>query len=34
MYCNFYAVSSNVLDVISIFVSDIMVMYIVYWYYH
>ena len=34
MYCKCSAVSSNVLDVISILVSEIMVMYIVYWYYH
>ena len=34
MYCTFSAVSSNVLDVISILVSEIMLMYIVYWYYH
>ena len=34
MYCKFSAVSSNVLDVICILVSEIMVMYIVYWYYH
>ena len=28
------SVTFNVLDVISILVSEIMVMYIVYWYYH
>ena len=32
MYCKLSAVSSNVLDVISILVSEIMVMKIVYWY--
>ena len=32
MYCKFPAVSSNVPDVISILVSEIMVMYIVCWY--
>ena len=32
MYCKFSAVSSNVLDVISILVSEIMVMNIVCWY--
>ena len=31
MYCKFSAVSSNVVDVISILVSEIMVMNIVYW---
>ena len=34
MYCKFSAVSSNVVDVISILVSEIMVMNIVYWYYN
>ena len=32
MYCALPAVSSNVVDVISILVYEIMVMYIVYWY--
>ena len=34
MYCKCSAVSSNVVDVISILVYEIMVMNIVYWYYH
>ena len=34
MYCKFSAVSSNVVGVISTLVSEIMVMNIVYWYYH